>query len=884
MGFLISNCNEFYLSCRKVTMTKSKYHSKKTKRKSRHTPFRGFLAKHFPRIFSKKNKKRPTFPTANSKKVAKSSNSNILKRIWKSLGQRKPTKWNRGKSEPVKFDMPPGLALEKNVFEAYSKVLDTIMLKKVIDMVHFNSCPSSHLNSFQALFHMTDNHISIMAKTLQPKQILEQKIDGSICNIFSSSLMHYSILYRQPKVLSALIVNATNLNCTNMKKQTPLFLASDLGDPDMVNELLQKGANPDVLDQELNSPLIVATKKRHYNVVHQLLSKMINPESKNAIGLDALFIAVTLNDEILSKILLNHPKVSSNISSGNGPFRMTPVHVAAGYGFKNVFIQLTDYLGNMFPETLSNKTPLHFACQNGHKEIVQLYLDTNSPLILKKDLKSRTAIATAISYGHSEIAEMMIQHILDKTILEGESKQQEIKSLLLESVGNEKKTFEHLFAPNPLHQIQDIQEITNRIFDHLEDSDLFSLSQTCSEWNDKVKDVYYWIQRCNSIQDHIDWKKLSAELRRKYYNEDFEEYKKQLVKILMKLHHNAKNNGQIDTESNNGADYLNLSPYLMCLAAEENSTMAGELIIPSIVSKDLFMAEDDNPMITASKLGNVEMIAYLSTLQEPAEEKPLEERKPVDIVHVHDREGVTPLHWVSRLGHVEAARFLISVVEMVNNEDINGETALINACEFDHPEIVKMLLGVQNIDVTHASHERKTALHYAARNGHLENVKSLLPFHLDHLIDLHDTYNRTPLHFAAKRGHLEVVKLLLDPNNGGSPARVNNRARQGVTALHAAVKRGHLEVVKFLLLNGANANATTIHKVLPIHLSAGFGHLACLKELMKHTQKLDDVDMRGRNILHYAAKSGHAHIVTEVLPIIGGVRLQSKNNCVETID
>ena len=389
--------------------------------------------------------------------------------------------------------MPPGLAMEKNVFEAYSKVLDKIMLKKVKSMVHFNTCPSSHWLSFQAVFHMTDFHISIMSKTLQPDQILEQKIDGSICNIFSSSLMHYSVLYRQPQVLSALIVNASNLNCTNMNKQTPLFLASDLGDHEMVNELLQNGANPDVLDKELNSPLMVATKKRHYNVVHQLLSKTKHPQSKNAIGLDALFIAVTLNDEILTKTLLSHPDVSSNICSGSGPFRMTPVHVAAGYGFKNVFIQLTDHLGNMFPDTLSNKTPLHLACQNGHMDIVQLYLDTNSPLILKKDLKSKTAIATAISYGHSEIAEKMIQHILEKTTLEGEPKQQEIKSLLLESVGNDKRTFEHLFAPNPLHQIQDIQEITHRIFDHLEDSDLFSLSQTCSDWNDKVKDVYYWL-------------------------------------------------------------------------------------------------------------------------------------------------------------------------------------------------------------------------------------------------------------------------------------------------------------------------------------------------------------------------------------------------------
>ncbi|KAH8676434.1 ankyrin repeat-containing domain protein, partial [Tricladium varicosporioides] len=55
----------------------------------------------------------------------------------------------------------------------------------------------------------------------------------------------------------------------------------------------------------------------------------------------------------------------------------------------------------------------------------------------------------------------------------------------------------------------------------------------------------------------------------------------------------------------------------------------------------------------------------------------------------------------------------------------------------------------------------RSALHLAARNGNIENLRALLA---DKRIDmnLQDGQGQTPLHKAAKKGHLNCVKALVD--------------------------------------------------------------------------------------------------------------------------
>ena len=90
-----------------------------------------------------------------------------------------------------------------------------------------------------------------------------------------------------------------------------------------------------------------------------------------------------------------------------------------------------------------------------------------------------------------------------------------------------------------------------------------------------------------------------------------------------------------------------------------------------------------------------------------------------------------------------------------------GHTGLHYAAGYNHPEVVKLLLSREDIDVNiKGDVEGATALQLAVSWGHTEVVKLLLS-HRD--IDVNtpelNHYSYTPLHHAAGGGHVEVVEL-----------------------------------------------------------------------------------------------------------------------------
>lgn len=99
-----------------------------------------------------------------------------------------------------------------------------------------------------------------------------------------------------------------------------------------------------------------------------------------------------------------------------------------------------------------------------------------------------------------------------------------------------------------------------------------------------------------------------------------------------------------------------------------------------------------------------------------------------------------------------------------------------------------------------------TALHYAARAGHLEICRMLL----EAGIGVNErTYGggATALHRAAMLGRDQILKLLLDRK-----ADALLQDSDGKTALHRAAEKGHLDTCRILLQLGPAAKSITDNK------------------------------------------------------------------------
>jgi len=183
---------------------------------------------------------------------------------------------------------------------------------------------------------------------------------------------------------------------------------------------------------------------------------------------------------------------------------------------------------------------------------------------------------------------------------------------------------------------------------------------------------------------------------------------------------------------------------------------------------DLYLGRFDNcspfnGLHCASFFGIVEVVATLIEI------------KYYDI-NEGDFMGCTPLTWASRNGHEEVVKMLVGRDEV--NPDVadeGGRTPLSYAAEGGYGEVVRLLLEREEVNPDKPDNDGRTPLSYAAGGEH-EGVVKLLLERDDTSPDEPDNDGRTPLSCAAGGGHEGVVKLLLERDDV-NPDKSDNDGR-----------------------------------------------------------------------------------------------------------
>jgi ankyrin repeat protein len=189
----------------------------------------------------------------------------------------------------------------------------------------------------------------------------------------------------------------------------------------------------------------------------------------------------------------------------------------------------------------------------------------------------------------------------------------------------------------------------------------------------------------------------------------------------------------------------------------------------------------------------------------------------------------------------------------------NGASPVHWACFNGDVGALEMLLHSQRDDEIRDSVGR-TALFYAASNGHI-NCCALLMDHHDDWIDVGDRKGDTPLHVAAFYQHTGVVKLLLE-----SAADVNVRNRTGYAPLHLTSDPG---CVDLLLKFGADAMAVDKKGRTPLFCACAENRTECTRMFCdrahQHPRLISLADHRGDTPLHAAACNGYLRLVTMLI-------------------
>lgn len=148
----------------------------------------------------------------------------------------------------------------------------------------------------------------------------------------------------------------------------------------------------------------------------------------------------------------------------------------------------------------------------------------------------------------------------------------------------------------------------------------------------------------------------------------------------------------------------------------------------------------------------------------------------------------------------------------------------------------------------------------AAMNGDLNAVKALIAGGAD--VNASQGDGMTALHWAAENGQVEMVKTLLFAGAFPDAATRNG----GYTPLHLSARAGHSGAVESLLEGGANANARSTNGVTPLHFGAAAGEIDGVLALLAHGAEVDATESASEQTpLIFAASANRVEAVEALL-------------------
>nr|GMC61969.1 E3 ubiquitin-protein ligase XBAT33 [Ipomoea batatas] len=219
----------------------------------------------------------------------------------------------------------------------------------------------------------------------------------------------------------------------------------------------------------------------------------------------------------------------------------------------------------------------------------------------------------------------------------------------------------------------------------------------------------------------------------------------------------------------------------------------------------------------------------------------------------------SPLHFAAAKGHNEIVALLLENGADVNSKNYCGQTALMQACRYGHWEVVQTLL-LFRCNVTRADYlSGRTALHFAAVNGHVRCIRLVVADFVPS-----SSYESVHAETIADRSESSHSKSKHD--QGALAKFVNKSADGGITALHMAALNGYFECVQLLLDLHANVSAVTFHYgtsmdligagSTPLHYAACGGNLKCCQILIARGASRLTLNCNGWLPLHVARTWG----------------------------
>ncbi|XP_029972702.1 kinase D-interacting substrate of 220 kDa B isoform X4 [Salarias fasciatus] len=186
--------------------------------------------------------------------------------------------------------------------------------------------------------------------------------------------------------------------------QTPLMVAAEQGNLEIVQELIRRGANVNLDDVDCWTALISAAKEGHIEVVKELLENNANLEHRDMGGWTAVMWAAYKGRTDVAQLLLERG-ANPNIT---GQYSVYPIIWAAGRGHADIVDLLLQHGAKVNCSDKYGTTPLIWASRKGHYDSV-MHLLSNGADVDQEGANSMTALIVAVKGGYTEVVKELLK-------------------------------------------------------------------------------------------------------------------------------------------------------------------------------------------------------------------------------------------------------------------------------------------------------------------------------------------------------------------------------------------------------------------------------------------------------------------------------------------
>uniref|UniRef100_A0A8C7HN82 Transient receptor potential cation channel, subfamily A, member 1a n=1 Tax=Oncorhynchus kisutch TaxID=8019 RepID=A0A8C7HN82_ONCKI len=540
----------------------------------------------------------------------------------------------------------------------------------------------------------------------------------------NASPLHYASSHGHITTIK-LIVQLTGpdeLSASDEEGNTSLHWAVQRTQRESCACLLDLGANPNILNRRLMSPLHMAVSLGHNTLIELLLSHSnTDANLEGDLGNTPVMLACCIdNHEALHLLFKYGARLCQQNKLGH-----YPIHAAAFAGAKKsmqMVLQKGEEVGYSIESHInyvdkSFSTPLHLAVRGGNLEVIKLCIEQGAKMDQQQCDKS-TALHFACTQGATEAVKLML------------SAHDRVCDVINLTDGT---------CQTPLHK--------TTIFDHVELAEyLISKGGDINAIDCKGHTPLLLATSCSA------WKTVS-----------------------LLLTHGAN----LKIKDKHGCNFLHLA----ILQPKGLTNLPPEFLKCSSV-RELLDAEDNEgctPMHYACRLGIPESVKNMLRLNVSLDQK--------------SKQKKSALHFAAEYGRINTCHRLLESMtntRLLNEGDERGMTPLHLASRGGHVIVVDLLL--RKGALFHSDYKGWTCLHHAAAEGYSQTIIILLASNIK-LLDKTDEDRNTALHLAAREGHVAAVTLLLDR---GAQITLN---KSDASFLHEAVLNGRKDAAIAVIHN-----------------------------------------------------------------------------------